>query len=66
MDDSRSDSLNELVANVSEKEFARIKEKVERRVRATAPAAAAGKCTSPVHENPYVHALDRTRITRPC
>ena len=36
MEDPRSDSLNELVANFSEEEFARLKEHVERRDRATA------------------------------
>ena len=36
MEDPRSDSLNELVANVSEEELARLKEYVERRHRATA------------------------------
>ena len=41
MGDSRSDSLNELVANFFEEEFSRLKEYVERRDRATTPAAAA-------------------------
>ena len=41
MEDPRSDFLNELVANVSEEELARLKEHVERRDRATAPATAA-------------------------
>ena len=41
MEDPRSDSLNELVANFSEEEFARLKEHVERRDRATAHATAA-------------------------
>ena len=41
MEDPRSDSLNELVENVSKEEFARLKEQVERRDRATAPATAA-------------------------
>ena len=40
MEDPRSDSLNELVANFSEEEFARLKDHVERRARATAPATA--------------------------
>ena len=52
MEDPRSDSLNELVANFSEEEFAKLKEYVERRDRATAPAAAA-------LQHWYVHALDR-------
>ena len=47
MEDSRSDSLNELVANFSEEEFARLKEHVERRDRATAPAAAAPMESAP-------------------
>ena len=41
MEKSRSKSLNELVANFSEAEFARLKEYVERRGRATVPSAAA-------------------------
>ena len=36
MEDPRSDSLNELVANFSEEKFARLKKHVERRDRATA------------------------------
>ena len=36
MEDPRSGSLDELVANFSEEEFARLKEHVERRDRATA------------------------------
>ena len=47
MEDPRSDSLNELVTNFSEEEFARLKEYVERRDRATAPAAAALMETAP-------------------
>ena len=41
MEESRSESLNELVANFSEEKIARLKKYVERRDRATAPAAAA-------------------------
>ena len=41
MEDSRNDSLNELVANFPEEKFARLKEHVGRRDRAAAPAAAA-------------------------
>ena len=47
MEDPRSDSLNELVANFSEEELARLKEYVERRDRATAPADAAPVETAP-------------------
>ena len=47
MAEPRSDSLNELVANFSEEEFARVKEYVERRDRATAPADAALVETAP-------------------
>ena len=47
MEDPRSDSLNELVANFSEEEFARLKEYVKTRDRATAPAAAAPVDTAP-------------------
>ena len=36
MEDPKSDFLNELVANFSEEEFARLKEHVERRDRGTA------------------------------
>ena len=41
MENPRSGSLNELVANFSGEEFARLKEQVERRDRETAPATAA-------------------------
>ena len=41
MEDPKSDSLNELDANFSEEEFARLKEYVGRRDHATAPADAA-------------------------
>ena len=47
MKDPRRDSLNELVANFSHEEFARPKEQVESRDRATAPAAAAPMETAP-------------------
>ena len=44
MEGPRSDSLNELVENFSEEEFARVEVYVERRDRATAPAE-----TAPAH-----------------
>ena len=47
MAEPRSDSLNELVANFSEEEFARVKKYVERRDRGTAPANAAPVETAP-------------------
>ena len=43
----RRDSLNELVANFSREEFTRVKEYVERKDRATAPANAASLETAP-------------------
>ena len=47
MEDPRSDSLNDLVANFYEEELARLKEYVDRRDRATAPAAAVPIETAP-------------------
>ena len=64
MEGPRSDSLNELVTNFSEEELARLKEHVEKRARATAPATVA-PLRSPLHENWYVPALDRNGVTRP-
>ena len=47
MADSRSDSLDELIANFSEEEFARAKECMERRDRGTAPTDEAPVETAP-------------------
>ena len=47
MAEFRSDSLDELVANFSEEEFARVKEYVERRDRGTAPTDEAPVETAP-------------------
>ena len=41
MTESRSDSLDELIANFSEKEFARAQQCMERRARETAPVETA-------------------------
>ena len=47
MAEFRSDSLGELVANFSEKEFARVKEYMERRDRGSAPTDEAPVETTP-------------------
>ena len=47
MTESRSDSLDELIANFSEEEFARAKECMERRDRGTVPTDEAPVETAP-------------------
>ena len=67
MAEFKSDFLDELVANFSEEEFARVKEYMERRDRGTAPTDEAPVETAPAPSARigYVFAFVRPRVKEP-